>query len=185
LNGTNSRKLPPYSRYRRSPHSVACDPHHRRTVQPVSHQRVKPQRISLKQWSRSWTVERYRKWENKVPKAYDDVAPNCRNWNKVRIIALYVQHRDGVPDEDRRRLFQHARLSLAEQDAVNALTYLGARITRVCLVSSLSFSSPGNWGCSCRDLVTATREGGLSRGRQTRMNTSSLDTSRYCALSWR
>ena len=39
----------------------------------------------------------------------------------MRIIALYIQYRDGVPDEDRRRLYQHARLSLAEQDAVNAL----------------------------------------------------------------
>ena len=92
------------------------------------------------------------------------MALNRRNWSKVRIIALYIQHRDGVPDEDRRRLFQHARLSLAEQDAVNALTYLGVRITRVCLLSSLSFSRPGNWGYSCRDLVTVTREGGSSRG---------------------
>lgn len=60
-----------------------------------------------------------------------DATPNYRNWNKVRVIALYIQHRDGVSDEDRRRLFQHARLSLAEQDAINALTYLGVRITRV------------------------------------------------------
>jgi hypothetical protein len=52
------------------------------------------------------------------------------NTSKVRIIALYILHRDGVPDEDRRRLYQHARLSLAEQDAVNALALLGARISR-------------------------------------------------------
>ncbi|KAI0629394.1 Sec1-like protein [Trametes polyzona] len=52
------------------------------------------------------------------------------NMNKVRIIALYIQHRDGVPDEDRRRLYQHARLTLAEQDAVNALVHLGVRISR-------------------------------------------------------
>jgi len=52
------------------------------------------------------------------------------NANKVRIVALYIQHRDGVPDEDRRRLYQHARLTLAEQDAVNALAYLGIRIGR-------------------------------------------------------
>lgn len=52
----------------------------------------------------------------------------------MRIIALYIQYRDGVPDEDRRRLYQHARLSLAEQDAVNALVYLGIRITRVHLI---------------------------------------------------
>lgn len=53
-----------------------------------------------------------------------------RNLNKVRVIALYILHRDGVPDEDRRRLYQHARLSIAEQDAVNALVYLGIRISR-------------------------------------------------------
>ena len=41
--------------------------------------------------------------------------------SKVRIIALYIQHRDGVPDEDRRRLYQHARLTLAEQDAVTRM----------------------------------------------------------------
>jgi syntaxin-binding protein 1 len=51
--------------------------------------------------------------------------------NKVRIIALYVQYRDGVPDEDRRRLYQHARLTLAEQDAVNAMVHLGVKISRV------------------------------------------------------
>lgn len=50
---------------------------------------------------------------------------------KVRIIALYIHYRDGVPDEDRRRLYQHARLTLSEQDAVNALEHLGVRITRV------------------------------------------------------
>ncbi|KAF9240729.1 Sec1-like protein [Melanogaster broomeanus] len=52
------------------------------------------------------------------------------NPNKVRMVALYIMHRDGVPDEDRRRLYQHARLSMAEQDAVNSLLHLGARITR-------------------------------------------------------
>ncbi|KAK7056390.1 syntaxin binding protein 1 [Paramarasmius palmivorus] len=52
------------------------------------------------------------------------------NMNKVRMVALYIQYREGVPDEDRRRLYQHARLSLAEQDAVNALTEFGVRISR-------------------------------------------------------
>ncbi|KAJ3865846.1 MAG: Sec1-like snare protein [Lentinula lateritia] len=52
------------------------------------------------------------------------------NANKVRIVSLYIQFREGVPDEDRRRLYQHARLSLAEQDAVNALTSFGVRISR-------------------------------------------------------
>jgi syntaxin-binding protein 1 len=49
----------------------------------------------------------------------------------VRIVALYIQYRDGVPDEDRRRLYQHARLSLPEQDAVNSLLHFGVRISRV------------------------------------------------------
>ena len=57
------------------------------------------------------------------------------NVNKVRIIALYIQYREGVPDEDRRRLYQHASLSMPDQDAVNALVHLGIRISRV------SFSS--------------------------------------------
>jgi len=57
--------------------------------------------------------------------------PIISNSNKVRIIALYIQFREGVPDEDRRRLYQHARLSLPEQDAVNALVHLGVRISRV------------------------------------------------------
>ncbi|KNZ74611.1 Protein transport protein sec1, partial [Termitomyces sp. J132] len=52
------------------------------------------------------------------------------NMNKVRIVALYIQHRDGVPEEDRRRLYQHARLTLAEQDAVNAVVHMGVRINR-------------------------------------------------------
>jgi hypothetical protein len=58
------------------------------------------------------------------------------NYNKVRIIALYIQHRGGVPDEDRRRLYQHARLTLPEQDAVNALVHLGIRIARVSPIST-------------------------------------------------
>ncbi|KAG9312992.1 Sec1-like protein [Chiua virens] len=53
-----------------------------------------------------------------------------RNPNKVRMVALYIMYRDGVPDEDRRRLYQHARLGMADQDAINALTHLGVRITR-------------------------------------------------------
>ncbi|KAI0364350.1 Sec1-like protein [Pilatotrama ljubarskyi] len=74
--------------------------------------------------------------EGKAPKTLvEEMVPlldsrDVINTNKVRIIALYIQHRDGVPDEDRRRLYQHARLTMAEQDAVNALVYLGVRISR-------------------------------------------------------
>lgn len=52
--------------------------------------------------------------------------------DKVRIIALYILYKDGVPDEDRRRLFQHAKLSTPEQDVINNLVYLGRRVVKVC-----------------------------------------------------
>ncbi|KAJ2914649.1 hypothetical protein MD484_g5748, partial [Candolleomyces efflorescens] len=74
--------------------------------------------------------------DNKTPKGLvEEMVPlldsrEVANMNKVRIVAMYIQYRDGVPDEDRRRLYQHARLTLAEQDAVNALVHLGVRISR-------------------------------------------------------
>jgi len=74
--------------------------------------------------------------EGKTPKTLvEEMVPlldsrDVINANKVRIIALYIQHRDGVPEEDRRRLYQHARLSLPEQDAVNAIEHLGVRLSR-------------------------------------------------------
>ncbi|KIJ55031.1 hypothetical protein M422DRAFT_64178 [Sphaerobolus stellatus SS14] len=75
--------------------------------------------------------------EGKTPKhLVEEMVPlldsrEISNASKVRIIALYILFREGVPDEDRRRLFQHARLSRAEQDAINALVHLGVRVTRV------------------------------------------------------
>jgi hypothetical protein len=42
--------------------------------------------------------------------------------------------------EDRRRLYQPAKLMLAEQDAVNVLVHFGVRITRVCISSSNKIS---------------------------------------------
>ncbi|KAG6331420.1 hypothetical protein ID866_7667 [Astraeus odoratus] len=74
--------------------------------------------------------------EGKTPKTLvEEMVPlldsrEVNNFNKVRMIALYIMYREGVPDEDRRRLYQHARLSMIEQDAVNALVHLGVRISR-------------------------------------------------------
>jgi syntaxin-binding protein 1 len=51
--------------------------------------------------------------------------------DKVRIIALYILFREGVADEDRRRLYQHARLSISEQDTINNLIYLGIKVIKV------------------------------------------------------
>lgn len=56
--------------------------------------------------------------------------PSVSRKDKVRIIALYVMHRDGVPEEDRKRLYQHARLGMPEVDAVNHLSYLGIEVTK-------------------------------------------------------
>lgn len=56
--------------------------------------------------------------------------PRVTSSDKVRIIALYVMFCDGVQDEDRRRLFQHARLSHSEMGAVNNLRLLGAQVVR-------------------------------------------------------
>lgn len=57
-------------------------------------------------------------------------AHDVSNADKVRIIALYIMYSDGVPDEDRRRLFQHARLGSSEMEAVNNLILLGARVVK-------------------------------------------------------
>lgn len=54
-----------------------------------------------------------------------------RSLDKVRIIALYILFREGVADEDRRRLFQHARLSISEQDSINNLVWLGSKVVKV------------------------------------------------------
>ncbi|KAI0272325.1 Sec1-like protein [Gloeopeniophorella convolvens] len=74
--------------------------------------------------------------EGKTPKTLvEEMVPlldsrEVINSNKVRIIALYIQYREGVPDEDRRRLYQHARLTRPEIEAVNSLVHLGVRINR-------------------------------------------------------
>ncbi|KAF8630461.1 hypothetical protein AX15_002910 [Amanita polypyramis BW_CC] len=74
--------------------------------------------------------------EGKIPKSLvEEMVPlldsrDAINMNKVRIVALYIQYRDGVPEEDKRRLYQHARLSIVEQDAVNCLLHLGVRVAR-------------------------------------------------------
>ncbi|KAK2463590.1 hypothetical protein APHAL10511_004341 [Amanita phalloides] len=74
--------------------------------------------------------------EGKVPKSLvEEMVPlldsrEVVNINKVRIVALYIQYRDGVPEEDKRRLYQHARLNMVEQDAVNSLVHMGVRLAR-------------------------------------------------------
>ncbi len=52
------------------------------------------------------------------------------NTDKVRIIALYIMYCDGVPDEDRKRLFQHARLGRYVMQAVDNLVHLGTQVVK-------------------------------------------------------
>lgn len=74
--------------------------------------------------------------EGKTPKSLvEEMVPlldsrDVINANKVRVVGLYIQYRDGVPEEDKRRLYQHARLNMSDQDAVNSLAHLGVRVTR-------------------------------------------------------
>ena len=74
--------------------------------------------------------------EGKAPRTLvDEMVPlldgaGVTNENKLRLIALYVLFRDGVPAEDLRRLYQHAKLTQKEQDAINALALLGLRLNR-------------------------------------------------------
>jgi syntaxin-binding protein 1 len=49
----------------------------------------------------------------------------------MRIIALYTWYRDGVPEEDLRRLFEHARLTKDERLAVQNFCRMGLRVIRV------------------------------------------------------
>lgn len=39
-------------------------------------------------------------------------------------------HRDGVPEGDKKRLYQHARLALHEMDAIDNLCYLGVNVSK-------------------------------------------------------
>jgi syntaxin-binding protein 1 len=54
---------------------------------------------------------------------------------------MYIMHRDGVPEGDKKRLYQHARLALHEMDAVNNLSYLGINVDKVRLTHSFLHAS--------------------------------------------
>ncbi|GAA95215.1 uncharacterized protein L969DRAFT_92521 [Mixia osmundae IAM 14324] len=74
--------------------------------------------------------------DGKTPKTLvEEMVPllddrSVSNLDKVRIIALYILHRDGVPEEDRKRLYQHARLALHEMDSVDNLRHLGQEVSK-------------------------------------------------------
>ncbi|XP_037935609.1 protein ROP isoform X1 [Teleopsis dalmanni] len=53
---------------------------------------------------------------------------NVSNYDKVRIIALYIMIKNGVTEENITKLFTHAQLTPKEQDMVRNLSYLGVNV---------------------------------------------------------
>ena len=54
----------------------------------------------------------------------------------MRIVVLYIWYRDGIPDEDLRRLFEHARLTRDERAAIQSFSRLGLRVIRVRVIGN-------------------------------------------------
>lgn len=74
---------------------------------------------------------RYAPHRSDTPFPQTHLLGNCSTIDKVRIIALYIMHRDGVPEGDKKRLYQHARLAIHEMDAIDNLSYLGLNVNKV------------------------------------------------------
>lgn len=53
---------------------------------------------------------------------------NVSNYDKVRIIALYVMIKNGISEENLTKLFTHAQLSPQDQDMVRNLNFLGINV---------------------------------------------------------
>lgn len=53
---------------------------------------------------------------------------NVSNYDKVRIIALYVMIKNGISEENLTKLFTHAQLGPKDQDMVRNLSYLGINV---------------------------------------------------------
>ncbi|KAG8853163.1 vacuolar sorting protein VPS33/slp1, partial [Serendipita sp. 411] len=102
--------------------------------------------------------------EGKAPKMLvEEMIPlladaDVLNLDKVRVVALYIMYRDGVPEEDRRRLFEHCRLSRQERAAIDNLGSMFVRVTR------------------------AAGERDTRRGLKNRLTESDYDLSRYRPL---
>ncbi|KAH8278166.1 hypothetical protein KR018_011476, partial [Drosophila ironensis] len=65
---------------------------------------------------------------NLKPKTHRDSLQNVSNYDKVRIIALYVMIKNGISEENLTKLFTHAQLSPKDQDMVRNLSFLGINV---------------------------------------------------------
>ncbi|KAG5458889.1 MAG: Sec1-like protein, partial [Olpidium bornovanus] len=60
----------------------------------------------------------------------DDTCFADSSYDKVRLLSLYIISKEGVQDDDRRKLLDHARISAAESSAITNLTLLGVRLSK-------------------------------------------------------
>lgn len=63
------------------------------------------------------------------------------NYDKVRIIALYVMIKNGISEENLMKLFTHAQIGPKEQDMVRNLSFLGINIVSDVSVFVATFSN--------------------------------------------
>lgn len=54
--------------------------------------------------------------------------PAVSNYDKVRIIALYVMIKNGISDENLTKLVTHAQIEPRERDMITNLNYLGVNV---------------------------------------------------------
>lgn len=67
------------------------------------------------------------------------------NYDKIRIIALYCMIKNGISEENLRKLFTHAQIAEKEQDMVRNLSFLG--VNTIADVSRIKKNTIWKWNC--------------------------------------
>jgi syntaxin-binding protein 1 len=57
--------------------------------------------------------------------------PAISDYDKARLLMLYIIDKEGVSDEDRRKLLDHAKLNSKLRGAMTNMALLGVRLTKV------------------------------------------------------